>query len=95
MNAKMKHIEGENKGRVVLYALSTCQWCGKTKELLKSMNVDYFYIDVDLTDGEEREELVEEIKKYNPDCSFPTMVINDSDPIIGFDEKKIKERLKY
>ena len=91
----MKHIEGDNKGKVVLYALSTCQWCSKTKKLLKNLNVEYYYIDVDLTSGEEREGLIDEIRKYNPDCSFPTIVINDSDCIIGFDEKKIKEKLKY
>ncbi len=21
------HVDGENKGKVVLYALSTCEWC--------------------------------------------------------------------
>ncbi|MDD5684459.1 MAG: glutaredoxin family protein, partial [Methanoregulaceae archaeon] len=30
----MTHIDGEDKGKVVLFALSTCGWCAKTKELL-------------------------------------------------------------
>lgn len=90
----MKHIKGDNKGKVVLYALSTCQWCRKTKELLKDLNIDYYYIDVDLTEGEERKELLDDLEKYNPDRSFPTIVIDDSDYIIGFDEGKIKEKIK-
>jgi glutaredoxin len=90
----MKHIKGDPKGKIVLYALSTCQWCRKTKDLLKNLNIDYYYVDVDMTEGKEREELLGELKKYNPDCSFPTIVIDDSDFIIGFDEDKIKEKLK-
>ncbi len=94
MDIKMNHIEGTDKGRVVLYALSTCQWCEKTKKLLNELKVDYYYIDVDLADEKDQQEIVEEIKKYNPACSFPTLVLNDSDSIIGFDEEKIKERFK-
>jgi thioredoxin-related protein len=26
---------------VILYSLSTCFWCSKTKKLLKEMNVDF------------------------------------------------------
>ncbi len=94
MNIKMNHMDGTNKGDVVLYALSTCQWCMKTKELLKQLNIEYSYIDVDLADEKDQDEIVEEIKKYNPACSFPTLVVDDSYSIIGFDEEKIRERFK-
>lgn len=90
----MKHIKGDNKGKVVLYALSTCQWCRKTKELLKELNIDYYYVDVDTIEGEEREILLDDLEKYNPEKSFPTIVIDDSDFIIGFNEDKIKEKFK-
>jgi glutaredoxin-like protein NrdH len=94
MNSKMKHIKGNPGRNVVLYALSTCQWCRKTKELLKDLNIEYYYIDVDTTEGEEREQLLSDLGKYNPDRSFPTIVIDDSDFIVGFDEDKIKEKLE-
>jgi len=90
----MKHVEGTDKGRVVLYALSTCQWCRKVKELLKELNIDFYYIDVDLADENDRKEIIEEIKRYNPACSFPTLILDDNDSIIGFDEEKIRERFK-
>jgi len=35
-----------------------------------------------------------EIKKWNPDGSYPTMVINDKDSVSGFDETEIREKIK-
>lgn len=28
---KLEHVDGENKGNIVLFALSTCGWCKKNK----------------------------------------------------------------
>jgi glutaredoxin len=94
MVIEKKHESGTKKGDVILYALSTCQWCRKTKDLLSELGIDYYYIDVDLAIGDDQKELTEEIKKFNPACSFPTMVINERDTIIGFDEDKIREKFK-
>ncbi len=94
MNFKLNHVEGKNKGKLVLYALSTCQWCRKVKDLLGELKVDYYYVDVDMAGYNEIEEIKEEIKKYNPAFSFPTLVIDDKNSIIGFNEKEIRERLK-
>ena len=90
----INHVKGENKGHVMLYALSTCGWCKRTKGLLEDMKVDFYYTDVDLLQGAERTEAIDAIKKWNPRCSFPSLVYNDSQCIIGFDEAKIKEILK-
>jgi glutaredoxin-like protein NrdH len=89
-----KHVAGRKAGRVMLYALSTCVWCGKTKKLLNEMGVDYDYTDVDLLSGAEREAVMEAVKKYNPSLSFPTLVINDKKVIVGFQEKEIREAFK-
>jgi glutaredoxin-like protein NrdH len=94
MDIKMNHMEGINKGRVILYALSTCQWCKKVRELLRELNIDYYYVDVDLASENDQEEIMEEIKKYNPACSFPTLILDDNDSIIGFNEEKIRERFE-
>lgn len=90
----INHVEGENKGHVMLYALSTCGWCKRTKGLLEDMKVDFYYTDVDLLQGAERTAAIDAIKKWNPRCSFPSLVYNDSQCIIGFDEAKIKDILK-
>lgn len=88
-----EHVAGKDKGKVTLYALSTCIWCKKTKELLSSLGISFNYIYVDLLKGNDRSKMVEEVKKYNPACSFPTLVVGDK-CIVGFKEKEIKEALK-
>ena len=52
-----EHVEGEDRGDVMLYALSTCGWCKKTKALLQELGVAYKYVDVDQLDLEELEEV--------------------------------------
>ncbi len=89
---EVNHVKGVNKGDVMLYALSTCAWCKKTKALLNSMNVEYSYIDVDLLKGGERDKVIEDLKKWNPRCSFPTLVINDMS-VVGYKEDEIREVL--
>ena len=87
-----EHVAGNDKGKIMLYALSTCIWCKKTRELLQSSAVAFDYIYVDLLKGEDRVQAIDEIKKYNPGTSFPTLVI-DGKAIVGFREKEIKEAL--
>lgn len=89
----LTHINGENKGSVLLFALSTCGWCKKVKDLLDELNVEYDYIYADLTHDEEREELLAELKKYNNKTSFPTLVINEDKTIIGYSPDEVKELL--
>lgn len=90
---KIEHVEGKNIGRVMLFALSTCVWCKKTKELLTSSGIAYDYLFVDLLAGAEREEALGEVKKANPSCSFPTLVVNGQ-CIVGYQEAKIREALQ-
>jgi glutaredoxin len=92
--AELKHVAGINKGKIVLYALSTCVWCRKTRELLEKMGVGYDYVYVDLLDGVDREAAKKEVEKWNPSCSFPTTVINDSKCIVGFKESEIRKELE-
>lgn len=77
---------------VKLFALTTCSHCRNTKKLLSELGIDYDCVDVDLTQGAERESTLEEVRKYNPNCSFPTLVIGDK-VIVGYREQQIKEAL--
>lgn len=90
----IKHVEGIRKGDVRLYALSTCVWCKKTKRLLNELGVEYHYIDVDLLNETEKEEVEKEIRRWNPACSFPTLVIDDQRCIIGYRDGEIREVLE-
>jgi glutaredoxin len=88
------HVEGEDRGRVMLYALSTCGWCKKTKALLDELGVAYDFTDVDLLRGSEQAAALGEVKKFNPECNFPTLVIDGGKCIVGFKEDDIREALK-
>jgi glutaredoxin-like protein NrdH len=89
-----QHVEGTDKGHIVLYTLSTCMWCRMAKNLLHDLGVGYEYIDVDSLPPEEKDVVKKEIKKWNPDGSYPTIVINDKDCVSGFDEAEIREKIK-
>ena len=77
---------------IKLYTLSTCSHCKSTKKFLNECTVQYEFVEVDLLEGEERKAILEDIKKLNPRCSFPTLIIGD-EVIVGFKEKKIREAL--
>jgi glutaredoxin-like protein NrdH len=77
---------------VKLFALSTCGHCRSTKDLLNECGIQYDCVDVDKLSGDERKQVLEEVKKLNPNCSFPTIVIGDK-IIVGFREDEIKEAL--
>jgi glutaredoxin-like protein NrdH len=89
----LTHVEGKNKGKIVLYALSTCVWCKKTRQFLDDLGVEYNYVHVDLLDQPGSISATEDIKIWNPACSFPTLVINNDKCIVGFKEDAIKEAL--
>jgi glutaredoxin-like protein NrdH len=89
----VEHVDGKNKGTVMLYALSTCGWCAKTKELLRELGIAFDYSYVDLLDGEEQDRAMDAVEKFNPSGSFPTLVIDNRKCIVGFKEKEIREAL--
>lgn len=77
---------------VKIFSLSTCSHCKATKKFLGDCTIKYDFVDVDLLQGEERAAILEEVKKFNPNCSFPTVIIGDK-VIVGFKEKEIREAL--
>ncbi len=91
----IKKVEGKKKEHdVKLFALTTCGWCKKTKRLLGDLDVEYDCIDFDKLDSDEKKEMREELKKYNPSVSFPTVVVDDDCVIVGFKKDEIKEALE-
>ncbi len=90
----IEHVPGKNAGNIMLYALSTCGWCRKTKQLLDELGVEYHYEYVDHLQGKPREKTMEVVKHWNPGCTFPTLVINDEKCIVGYKEDEIREALR-
>jgi glutaredoxin-like protein NrdH len=77
---------------VKIYTLSTCSHCKATKRFLDECKVQYQFTDVDILTGEEREAIIEEVKRLNERCTFPTIIIGDK-VIVGFNEQEIKSIL--
>ena len=97
-SALKPHRGNEKRGFVMtqnsvkMYSLSTCSHCKATKKLLDECTIAYEFTDVDLLKGKERADILEDVKKFNPNCSFPTIIIGDK-VIVGYKEKEIKEAL--
>lgn len=77
---------------VKIFSLSTCSHCKATKKFIDGCTIKYEFVDVDLLKGDERKAIIEDVKKFNPRCSFPTIIIGEK-VIVGYKEKEIKEAL--
>lgn len=80
------------QSNVKMFTLSTCSHCKAAKRFLDECTVKYDATEVDLLKGEERAAVLEEVKKWNPNCSFPTIIIGD-EVIVGFKEGEIRKAL--
>lgn len=78
---------------VKVYALSTCPYCRMTRTYLDENDVEYDVVEVDLLEGTERTDAVDEVKRLSGGASFPVVVIDD-EVIVGFNKKRIKELLE-
>jgi glutaredoxin len=88
-------VTGENsKHKVLVYAISTCAWCKMMKRFLNDNNVEYEYVDVDLTSDEDHEKIRQDIISMGGEPSYPTMIVDGKTVITGFRKDKIKEALE-
>jgi glutaredoxin len=78
--------------KIKLYTLSTCSHCLRTKKFFKENSIEAEITDVDLLTGAEREKVMDEVRKLNPDCTFPTICIDD-EVVVGFNEERILKAL--
>jgi len=90
---RIKHIDGKDAGSIMLYTLSTCIWCNRTKRLLSELGVAYDYVDVDLLESHDKKQALLNVEKHNPAKTFPTLVIGDMS-IRGFKEDQVRQALR-
>ena len=91
-----QHVSGKDSPhKIILYALSTCVWCKKTKRFLNDLGLAYNFVDYDLLEGDEKNKIEKEIEKWNPRLSFPVLVVDGEKCILGYDETKIKELVNH
>ena len=83
-------VPGERSiGDIRVFALSTCGWCRKTKAFFTARGIRFSYVDMDLLEGDELAEAKLNQRHFNPRGSFPTIVINNADCIVGYDEQRL------
>lgn len=75
-----------------LLTLSTCFFCSTLKRQLTEAGFEYSFTDLDLLPDPEREQQMEEIRRFNPEESFPIVII-DNVAIVGYQEERIKKEL--
>jgi glutaredoxin-like protein NrdH len=83
----------KNDHKVTLYALSTCVWCKMTKQFLNENGVEYQFVDVDLLDDKDRDQVHNVITSKGGSLSYPTTIVDDKTVITGFRKDLIKEAL--
>ena len=89
-----REVKGkQDKGDIRVYALSTCIWCQKAKNLIETSHVTYKFVYVDHLDGAEREEALEQMQKYTSNVSFPVVVIDEETVIQGYKEEEIRSAI--
>lgn len=88
-------VKGSKKDHEVLvYALSTCGWCKKTKQFLNDNSIEYEYVDFDLASHEERQPIIDELTSKNIPLAFPITIINNKIMIRGYNPDKLREELR-
>lgn len=87
---KFIEVSGKEDLNIKIYALSTCGWCKKTKTFFRERGIAFRYVDVDLLSGKEKEDVLKEQGGFNPAQSFPTIVKEDQDVIIGYNEAEME-----
>jgi glutaredoxin len=83
----------QNEKQVTFYGLSTCVWCKRTRQLLEDSDVAFDFIYVDLLRGKERKEAIEQVREWNRAGSFPTLVVDGKQSVVGYKPDQIKEAL--
>jgi glutaredoxin-like protein NrdH len=78
--------------KVKIYTLSTCSHCKAVKKFLSENGITFEFTDIDLLQGPEKENTLQEVVKYNPQRSFPTIIIGNK-IIVGFRESDIRKAL--
>ena len=68
--------------------------CRKTKNYLNDLGIAYDYIDVDLLEGEDSREVMLLLKEFNNHGSFPTIIVNSKDAVIGYDIDRLNELME-
>ena len=89
-------VEGQEAGEenILIFTLSTCQWCKKCKRFLNEKKMKYRYIDVDKIDPKDKAKILDYLKStYQSRVSYPFFVC-ESGHVAGYNPNKYMDLLK-
>jgi len=92
---KFSIVEGEDRGDVRLYTLSSCAWCGKVKDLLDRLGVRYRFVDTDLLEEKEQDEVIKFLDSITEKWGFPTLLIHNKYMLCGYKEQATRKLLGF
>ena len=78
-----------------LYTLSSCAGCGKVKDLLTRLGVTYRFVDTDLLEEKEQDEVVIFLDSITEQWGFPTLLIHNKYMLCGYKEKATRKLLGF
>lgn len=78
---------------VMLYTLSTCPWCRKTKKFFEERGVSYDHVDVDRLGRKERMATRDKVVELAGSLQYPVAVINGT-VVQGYDPDKYADLLE-
>ena len=88
-------VEGEDRGDVRLFTLSSCAWCGKVKDLLNRLGVRYRFVDTGLLEEPEQDEVVKYLDSITEKWGFPVLLIHEKYMLCGYKEKTTRKLLGF
>ena len=87
-------VQGQHtEQQTIFYGLSTCIWCRRTRQFLEDRGVEFDFVYVDLLKGQEREEAIKQVRHWNPAVSFPTIVVDNNQCVVGYKTERLEEVL--
>ena len=77
----------------IMYALTTCQHCRNTRKFLDESKAEYTCIYLDEFNTDQRHDLMEIVRTYNPRGTFPTILFPNGKVIVGYRRQLLQEAL--
>jgi glutaredoxin len=77
--------------KIIVYGLSTCPWCRKTKQYFTDHKTPFTYIDYDLADETTQEQIRQEVDAAGA-SGFPFVRIDDQ-AIVGYQPERYSNAL--
>jgi glutaredoxin len=77
---------------VQMYTLSTCPWCRKAKKFFSDREVPFDFVDVDMLEGPQKDEIVDTVYRLSGGMQYPVVVIGET-VIAGYNPDRYSDVL--